>query len=267
MRPLFLFNIQRFSLHDGPGIRTAFFLKGCPMRCRWCHNPESQSFHAECMPDGDGRLRQIGQAYTTAQLIAEAEKDRIFYEQSGGGITLTGGEALAQDIDAVTDFLRACHDRGISTVVDTCGDIPYPYLAKVLPYTELFLYDIKDIDNARHIANTGQPNERILTNLRRLSVDGARINLRIPLLADVNDGAAERAALSSWIQANGVRIESVNLLPYHEFGRQKYGALGRVWEPFHPPDAQALAEHLTYWQQLGYPAAIGGAQACEEEMV
>ncbi len=256
---MLLCNIQRFSVHDGPGIRTTFFLKGCPLRCRWCHNPESQSFLPESLVNAEGRTEQSGREYTVAQLIREAEKDRIFYEQSGGGVTLSGGEPLARDMDEVAGLLLACRRRGISTIVDTCGAVPRENILAALPYTDLFLYDIKALDSRKHMEYTGQSNTVILENLIALSRGGACVNLRLPLLRGVNDTVADMVALARWIGENGVRLQSINLLPYHEFGGQKYVGLGRDWERFEPPDSETLGRHLAFWENLGYPATIGGA--------
>jgi len=243
-----IYKIQKFSVHDGPGIRTTVFFKGCPLRCKWCHNPESQSFDGE-----------PGQAWQIPALIDELEKDQIFYEQSGGGVTLSGGEPMAQDTDYITALLQELSRRGIHTAIDTCGDAPWEAFEAVLPYTDFFLYDLKLWDNEQHIAFTEASNEQIVSNLSRLAQRGAKICLRLPLIADLNDSLADAEALADWLDTEGIYPISLNLLPYHEYGNSKYTQLGLETPRFTPPTQDHLRKLQAFWEHRGRKAAIGGA--------
>ena len=247
-----IYKIQKFSIHDGPGIRSAVFFKGCPLRCRWCHNPESWSFGND--------PGQIGQEWTIPELIGELEKDRIFYEQSGGGVTLSGGEPMAQDIKYISALLRELNRKGISTAVDTCGYAPYENFEAVLPYTDLFLYDLKILNSKRHISLTQVPKEQILSNLSRLGRAGAKICLRLPLIAGLNDRLADMEKIAAWLEREGVRPVFVSLLPYHEYGNSKYARLGlESPDCFSPPGQDRLSEVKAFWEGRGYKTTIGGA--------
>jgi pyruvate formate lyase activating enzyme len=267
-----LFDIRKYSIHDGPGIRTAVFFKGCPLACAWCHNPESQSFRPElllrpgrcidcgacltsCQPDaihaspsGVGvvtdrerctacgkctlvcvaEARQlVGQQYSVNQVMAEIEADRVFYERSGGGVTFTGGEPLAQP-RFLLELLSACHTRGISTVVDTSGFALWQVLDEIRPLVDLFLYDLKLMDEARHIHWTGISNSDILSNLRQLSETGSRILVRIPLIPGINDDEENLRAMGEFL-ASLSASPPVELLPYHNIAAAKYAGLGREY--------------------------------------
>jgi len=254
-----VFNIQRFSLHDGPGIRTTVFFKGCPLRCPWCHNPESQRYEEEWMADSSGSREIVGRFYSLDALTRELEKDRVFFEQSGGGVTLSGGEVMAQDIAYVEALAKELAGRGIPLVIDTCGDVPYERFRRVLPYTERFLYDLKFLDEALHKSYTGQSNQRILENLRQLSNDAARIDLRLILLDGINAERSQMDEIIQWLCRHNVRIEGVHLLPFHEYGRGKYGRLGRKERgSFAAPSGEKLECLRQIWTDAGYPTVIGG---------
>jgi len=244
-----IYKIQKFSVHDGPGIRTTVFFKGCPLRCLWCHNPESQSFEPG----------HIGKKWPLPRLIAELEKDRIFYEESGGGVTLSGGEPLAQDMDYVKLLVQTLAERGISVVIDTCGDVPYESFRKILPYTDMFLYDLKFLDTHLHETFTGASNQRILSNLVRLGQEKIKICLRLPLLAGINDSLETMEAVNAWIDQNNIRPFFINLLPYHLYGRSKYADLGlEAPMEFQTPDQNRLDMLKDFWEQQGHPVGIGG---------
>lgn len=272
MTPL-VFNIQKYSIHDGPGIRTSIFFKGCPLSCQWCHNPESQRFTKELMvfynrctacgacvkrcPAGvnaivDGKLvmdrslctacgictdwcvnnaREVaGKEYTVQELVREAEKDRAFYEQSGGGITLSGGEVMAQDIDYLEQLCRILHDKGYSVDIDTCGIAPYEHFQRILPYVDVFLYDIKLLTPELHKRWTGQDNRLILENLKRLNQDGARIYIRLPIIEGVNATEDYIRRVVRFLQEEHISVLQVNLLPYHNTGKHKYSKLDRAYD-------------------------------------
>lgn len=267
MKEAVIFNIQKFCLHDGPGIRTTIFFKGCPLNCWWCHNPESQSFHREFFYNrencsGCGRCLQscpqgailatprgfltdvsrclfcgnctavcfnnaremVGRPYTVHELVKEIETDRPFYEQSGGGVTLSGGEALCQ-IDFVVELVKILHQKGISVALDTCGHLPFSSFARVLEYVDVFLYDLKLMDEKLHKQYTGQDNQLILENLVRLVNKGAVVHLRIPLLDGINTDDDQIIALIDFVK--DLKISRVHLLPYHATGSYKYTRLQR----------------------------------------
>jgi pyruvate formate lyase activating enzyme len=265
-----IFDIQKFSIHDGPGIRTTVFLKGCPLRCRWCHNPESQkrkpeiSFDAErCISCGwcfancpqsahvmqDGRhvllrdrctrcgicarkcyaraIEVIGREVSVEEVIADVLRDRPFYETSGGGMTLSGGEPMLQ-FEFTAALLRAAKDEGLHTCLDTCGYAPIGQFLSLLDDVDLFLYDIKDTDADRHLQMTGVPLTPILDNLRRIDAAGGRIVLRCPLIPGINTDLAHLHSLAD-IAESLAHVVEVTLHPYHPLGKSKAERIGAAW--------------------------------------
>lgn len=264
-----IFDIQRFSVHDGPGVRTTVFLKGCPLRCRWCHNPEGLSSKIQlkytgtkcigCMKcvsvcknhfvdrDGEhgidfksctackkcvegcptGALELCGEDVTPYKVLDAILLDKAFYRENGGA-TFSGGECLIQS-DFVLECLRLCKENGISTAVDTCGYVKWEAIERVIPYTDIFLYDIKAFDSATHEKYTGCKNELIIDNLKRLSSSGARIWIRIPVIPGVNDSDSEMHSISELI-GSLPGIERVTLMPYHAFGGGKYQSIGLTYD-------------------------------------
>lgn len=253
-------------MHDGPGVRTTVFLKGCPLRCAWCHNPESQRggrellfYPSKCIGcrlcegacvhgvhtfDGQhtldrekcaacGRcaaecptcaLEICGKDYTAEELLAVIERDRSFYGERGG-VTLSGGEPLMQGRGAVA-LLKVCKARGLSTAVETCGYADYATVSAAIPYTDLFLWDIKDTDEERHRAYTGVSNQKILENLARADAEGARTRVRCILVNGVNTDEAHIRRVGELV-ASLTRCEGVELIPYHAYGGTKSTFLGR----------------------------------------
>ncbi|QGG59455.1 4Fe-4S cluster-binding domain-containing protein [Loigolactobacillus bifermentans] len=224
----YVFNIQKFSTHDGPGIRTTIFFKGCPLHCDWCHNPESQRFEPEKMLDKDQHEQIMGRQYSIDELVRIMQADQIFYDQSGGGVTFSGGEVLAQNRVYVSELARRLQEIGISVAIDTCGAVPWSQFEAVLPYSDIFLYDLKFIDSQLHERYTGAPNILVLENLKRLSAAGAAIYLRLILLEGLNTTDEMLQRLQDWLQQEGIQLQEIDLLPYHDFGRDKYAQLGRV---------------------------------------
>jgi len=294
-----VFNIMRFALHDGPGIRTTVFLKGCPLRCWWCHNPESQQaqpevihFEERCIRCGEcvracphGALaldeqlrldadrcercgecaeacptdaRQLaGRWMSVPEVLAEVARDQVFYDESGGGMTVSGGEPLMQR-EFVEALLAAAHGRGLHTVLDTCGLAHARVLERVRPHVDLFLYDLKVMDRAAHRRYTGARNDRILRNLQSLAGSGAAVIVRLPVIPGVNDGAANLDALCAFLTPLGLR--AIDLLPYHRIGSDKYQRLHLVdrMNGVAPPSAEhmdALADRL---RRDGFAVRIGG---------
>ena len=263
-----IFDLQRTSLADGPGIRTTVFFKGCHLRCRWCHNPESQSDKTQMLlyPDkctGCGLCRQIcphgltacdfcgkcalhcpagarevcGRDCTTEELFETIVRDKAYYDRSGGGVTFSGGECMLQT-DALCAIAQRCHEAGIHTAVDTAGDVPFADFERILPYTDLFLYDVKAVTDDLHRQGTGVSNRRILANLRRLS-DRAEVLIRIPVIGGWNDNEEEMQRMAAFLKP--LCLRGVELLPYHALGGHKYAALHRTQEMFRTPDSKTLS--------------------------
>ncbi|WP_314060803.1 glycyl-radical enzyme activating protein [uncultured Vagococcus sp.] len=253
-----IFNIQKFSLHDGPGIRTTIFFKGCPIRCAWCHNPESHLYQCENMPKKNGKSELVGKGYTLSELMKEIEKDQLFYEQSGGGVTLSGGEVMTQNMAFVEPLVKQLKGRGISVAIDTCGVAPFANYQRLLPYVDLFLYDLKFVDTNLHKAYTGVTNELVLANLKQLSDHQATIDLRLILLEGINADNQQMTETMAWLKTEKISVTSVHLLPYHQFGKEKYERLNRPWESFQAPSEERLAEIKKRWEEEYPSVKIGG---------
>lgn len=220
-----VFDIQRASLHDGPGIRTTVFLKGCPLRCAWCHNPESQRFRPEKGISG----KTYGVRMSVESVMDQVLADKDYYDLSNGGMTLSGGEPTAQ-FAFCKELLAAAKAEGIHTCLDTCGHLQTEKLAELLPLVDLFHYDFKASDSNTHKRFTGVDNELILNNLAFLRSSGVRIILRCPQIHEVNQTAAYQTCLAEFRADDS--IEAVETLPYHATGLSKYGDLGRVAPAF-----------------------------------
>jgi len=280
-----IFDIKKFSIHDGPGIRTTVFLKGCPLSCGWCHNPEGQASQEElilrpdrCIACGacveacdrgaiisdrgivltsrercaacgacvevcyPGARELVGREVTVAEVVAEVERDRPFYDQSGGGVTLSGGEPLFQPA-FLSELLKACKASDLHTVLDTCGFAPWEVMDRVREYVDLFLYDLKLMDEARHREITGVSNVPILRNLSRLSQEGHRVILRVPVIPGVNDDEPNLDQIARFAAALP-SLRRVDLLPYHRIGRDKYQRLGKncLMPEVDPPTRERVEE-------------------------
>jgi pyruvate formate lyase activating enzyme len=273
-----VYDIQGFSLHDGPGIRTTVFLKGCPLRCPWCHSPESQQFHPQlswiairciglemcgtciaacpvnaiapgettlnvstndeirlitidrsrcdncgscsvrCYPKA---LSVSGTDYTVEEIVNRVTRDKPFYEQSGGGVTISGGEPLSQP-DFVLELLMRLKERELHTALDTTGHVQFDILERVLPYVDLFLYDLKHMDGSQHKAATGVPNDLILENARKLAAADANLQIRVPVIPRFNDSDENFRETALFCKSLGKAVTVVQLLPYHNLGVVKY---------------------------------------------
>ncbi len=252
-----IFDIQRFSVHDGPGIRTIVFLKGCVLRCRWCCNPESQEFSVQQMMRG-GKCETVGKDVTAGEVLDTVEKDRIYYSRSGGGMTLSGGETMCQP-DFAEALLMGAHERGINTAVETTACAKWETVARLIPHIDTVLMDIKHTDSAKHKAFTGVDNGLILENAKKIGATGANLTVRVPVIPEFNDSVEEIADIARF--AAEIRgVKHIHLLPYHRLGLDKYTGLGREYTlpSIVPPTDEKMLELLEVARKSGLEVQIGG---------
>ena len=220
-------DIQRYSIHDGPGIRTIIFLKGCILRCRWCCNPESQNYEIETMMV-QGKPKTIGRDITVREVMETVEKDRQYYRRSGGGLTLSGGECLCQP-EFARDLLRAAKESGINTAIESMAGVPYETIQSILPYLDTYLMDIKHMISAKHKEFTGKGNELMLENAKKIAASGlTNLVIRVPVIPGFNDRVDEIEAIARFAD-NLTGVKKIHLLPYHRLGKDKYEGLGREY--------------------------------------
>lgn len=295
-----VFDAKRYAVDDGPGIRTTIFLKGCPLRCWWCHNPEGQVSKPELMYKSrrcirceecagicprtaivhtadkvriDRRLCNlcgkcaqncpsealtiVGKEICVTDLMKEMEKDAPFYAESQGGITVSGGEPLLQ-IDFLGAILKECKERGIHTAVDTCGHVPWKAFEKISDDTDLFLYDIKTMNDKIHKKCTGVSNKLTLENLKRLAQSGRNVQARFPIIPGINDDEDNIAKTAECLLSCDVR--HVSLLPYHRAGIEKYKSLNRTYKlkKIQSPSSEILNLIKEKLEALGLQVRIGG---------
>ena len=298
-------NIQKFSIHDGDGIRTTVFFKGCPLKCEWCHNPETQRFEKEMEVDGEkctgcgtcasvcpnGAVRMtedhrpawdpkactfcgkcenfcpagsreiVGREYTVKELTKELMKDQMFYEESGGGVTFSGGEVMSMDMDFILAMAKELKRQDVTLTIDTCGYVPYERFEKILPYVNTFLYDVKVMDPELHKKYMGTDNKLILENLVRLSQDGARIYIRIPTIKEVNGNEENMKETIAFLKEHDIHPAGVNLLPYHDTGSGKYAKLDMEYKgtDLHAPDKEEMEALAALFVNAGFTnTKIGG---------
>lgn len=252
-----IFDIQRYSIHDGGGIRTIVFLKGCPLRCKWCCNPEGQHYEIEKMTLG-GKEKVVGQDVTVGEIIDIIERDRIYYRRSGGGLTLSGGESLTQPDFAVA-LLKAAKERGINTAMESTGFADFSVISRYLPYLDLYLMDIKHINSAKHKEFTSQPNERILENAVKITNAGTRLIVRTPVIPTFNATKEEIGEIAKF--ASSLKgVTEMHILPYHRIGTDKYKGLGRDYSltGIEPPSKELMNELLAVVESYGLKGQIGG---------
>lgn len=252
-----IFDIQKYSIHDGPGIRTIVFLKGCVLRCRWCCNPESQEFSVQQMIVG-GKPKTMGRDVTVAEVMEEVERDRPYYRRSGGGLTLSGGECLCQP-DFSAALLRAAKENGINTAIESTGCAKWEQIQKLLPYLDLYLMDIKHMSSQKHKQFTSQPNELILENARKIAENAKHLIIRVPVIPTFNDTVPEISAIAKFA-ASLPNVKELHLLPYHRMGADKYTGLGRDYtlSTLVPPTADHMDRLLDAVLAEGLQGQIGG---------
>jgi pyruvate formate lyase activating enzyme len=301
MKDGLIFDIRRYAVHDGPGIRTTVFFKGCPLHCMWCHNPEGQRPEPElvyrrnrctccdvcvgkcerkaissvqgsvfinrtkctvcrrcsdvCPPEA---LAIAGKRVRVEEVLDEIEKDRIFYEESGGGVTFSGGEPLMQP-EFLFALLKKCKARAIHNVVDTCGFARYGIIDKIREKVDLFLYDIKTMDENTHRKYTGVSNARILRNLKKIAENGTSIVISFPVIPSIND-SDENVTRTADFVSRLPNILQINLLPYHKAGIEKYKNLGKPYklEKIQPPSDESIASVRERIESFGIRVEIGG---------
>ncbi|MDO4789265.1 MAG: glycyl-radical enzyme activating protein [Johnsonella sp.] len=296
-----ILDIQKYSIHNGEGIRTTIFFKGCPLECKWCHNPESKSYRAEIMYNKEkcascmrcvlncpqkgivekngffpvprdlcdacgccvegcfyGAREKAGKQYSVDEIMKEIDKDKMFYEQSNGGVTLSGGEVMAQDAEFVLQILKRCSRMGYSVNIDTCGYASFERFEKILPYVDTFLYDLKHMDGEKHKELTGKDNRLILENLKKLSEKGAKIHIRVPVIEGVNSDDESIARMADFVK--NLNITMLSLLPYHEVGKSKYERIDMKYEGenFCAPSAERMEELKHIFERKNIKVKIGG---------
>jgi len=295
-----IFDIQRFSLHDGPGIRTLVFMKGCPLRCQWCSNPESQSFDPEiffyedkCIGCGEcvkvcpfgETLREnwpvdraecsecgscvsvcyaqartlVGRSVGVKDVLDVVLRDRVFYEESGGGVTVGGGEPLEQP-DFVAALLQSCRDENVHTAIETCGLARWEALEKVLQHTDLLLFDLKHMNTETHKRYTGAGNERILENAKNASKIAKEMVVRFPLIPNVNSSQENIEGLAQFITASLRRVRKVDVLPYHTMGASKIMRLGKKYpmNDIEPLKKTEIERAKAILESYGLEVKVGG---------
>ena len=256
-----VFKIKKYALHDGPGIRTTVFFKGCPLACRWCHNPEGIDPRPATMKryTSAGIVEEtVGFAMDVDTLVEKIERDQLFYDESGGGVTFSGGEPLAQP-DFLEAVAAACNQRDIHAVLDTSGHAPAAVLERILPRVQLVLFDLKIMDAALHRQHTGESNDRILDNLARIDRSPVPLRVRVPVVPGLTDKADNLERIAR-LAASLSTIQGIDLLPFHRIGGDKYRRLG-MHDPLagtDPPSQQALAAARQRLASTGLDVAIGG---------
>ncbi|MCX6253663.1 MAG: glycyl-radical enzyme activating protein [Bacteroidia bacterium] len=262
-----IFSVKRYSIHDGPGIRVTFFMKGCPLSCMWCHNPEGISPFPETVIQtnkvGERELSnslEVGKYYSVESILEILEKERVFINQSKGGVTFSGGEPLLQS-EFLLEALKACMANGYHTTVDTSGYSPAENFRSIIPFTDLFLFDIKHMDEARHIKFTGVSNIGILDNYRLLLESGKDIMVRVPVIPGFNDDPDHLERLRQFLSATKTgSIKKICLLPFHKTGSSKYKRFNIPYQMggVEPPSEKRMQALKAFFLEIGVKIKIGG---------
>jgi pyruvate formate lyase activating enzyme len=263
----FIFSVKRYSIHDGPGIRVTFFMKGCSLSCMWCHNPEGISPFPETVIQtnkvGEREFSnsvEVGKYYSVESILEILEKERVFINQSKGGVTFSGGEPLLQS-EFLLEALKACKANGYHTAVDTSGYSPAENFRSIIPFTDLFLFDIKHMDEARHIKFTGVSNIGILDNYRLLLESGKDIMVRVPIIPGFNDDADHLERLKQFLLTTKTgSLKKINLLPFHKIGSSKYKRFNIPYQmgSMEPPSEKRMQDLKEFFLEIGVKVKIGG---------
>ncbi len=261
-----IFDIKRYALHDGPGIRTTVFLKGCPLRCAWCHNPEGQDPNPETMvpvlpregPTDTDVVEKVGRVVSVNDVMDEIEKDILFFDESGGGVTFSGGEPLAQP-EFLESLLLACKEKEVHTTLDTSGYAPPEIFTPIVGRADLFLYDLKLMDDTEHQKYTGESNRPVLQNLKALEERRKQVIIRFLIVPEITD-TEENVSDTLDFLASLKSIADVSLLPYHRIAGEKYKRLRRKndMEGVSPPTPQRMASLKKRFQRYGFRVTVGG---------
>lgn len=261
-----VFDIKRFAVHDGPGIRTTVFFKGCPLNCLWCHNPESinsQPVRSVRKIRLDNltfdQPEQVGIPVTAESVMNSVRKDRMFMEESNGGVTFSGGEPTMQP-SFLKQLLVSCKEEGIHTTVDTCGYTSRQTLEEILPYTDLFLFDLKHVDDVKHTEATGKSNLTILDNLQFLLVKRKKVQVRIPVIPGFNFSEEEMLMIIHFLKSLKGKPHRVDLLPFHAIARNKYKRFGitNKMDGVNGLSKDELKEIKKMFETEGFEVKIGG---------
>ena len=262
-----IFSVKRYAIHDGPGIRVTFFLKGCPLSCWWCHNPEGISPDPETVEQIDKvgerefkKMEEAGKYYTVNEILEILDKEQIFISESKGGVTFSGGEPMMQT-DFLLETLKACKNNDYHTAVDTSGHSLFENYAKIIPYTDLFLFDIKHMDDTRHIELSGMSNSLIISNFNLILESGKDMFVRIPVIPGLNDDPESLAAMKQFLaDSRCENLKKISLLPYHKIGKAKYKKFNIPcrMNDTEPPSRQRMNQLKEYFSDIGINVRIGG---------
>lgn len=252
-----IFDIQKFSIHDGPGIRTIVFLKGCIFKCKWCCNPESQNYDIQEMII-NGKSKIIGRDVTVREILEKIEQDRPYYKPSGGGITLSGGECMCQP-EFVKALLQVCKENGINTAIETAAGVKSSVIKSIIPYVDTVLMDIKHMNVDKHKKFIGKDNKVVLENAKIIAESTANLIIRVPVIPTFNDTKEEIKEIARFAKSLP-GVKKLHLLPYHRMGEDKYVGLSRKYYlgEIKPPTAEQMEVLLEVVLKEGLQGQIGG---------